>query len=222
MNSSVLAFLLQNPSLFVSTFVIQPLGIAAILYGIVWWILRPKAAKGTIQARYHWLGILATVLGWSLIRVVAIATFAGRSALTYDSSFSMVAYFIVPPAIVATVYVRWLLSSKYSAAIHKKLANELPPIVLAAADGDDIKVGSLVSSGTSPDAAGLEGQTGLMLAARNGHNSTVALLLSLGASPHAKSKVGNTARDIAAKFGHTEIEQLLQRATDGERTGVSS
>lgn len=119
---------------------------------------------------------------------------------------------------VAIALIRdWSIKNRVAAReTEAKLEVSLDPLILAAADGNDDLVQSLIDAGTLPDVAGPDGQTALMLAARNGHLSTARLLLDRGSSFQATTKSGSSAEAIALKFGHDDVVALIRdRAAAG-------
>lgn len=114
-------------------------------------------------------------------------------------------------AVVIALISDWNIKKSLGASAESKLQQELPPLILAAADGNDELVTSILNSDAQPNITGADGQTALMLAARNGHLTTAKLLLERGASLAATTKAGNSAEDIAMKFGHTEIVSLFRQ-----------
>lgn len=82
---------------------------AALAYGLVWLAMRRKVPNIVNSFLRHSLGVLVAVAGATLFRVVAMATFAGRSA--YDpvaGSGSAGFYGLIVPAIFAAGYIVWL------------------------------------------------------------------------------------------------------------------
>lgn len=141
---------------------------------------------------------------WVILGFMTVGFFAalsqGSSAVPGGLSFA---------ALITLVHDNAIKKRVRAIANTHRLQSELPPLVLAAAEGDNLKVRLVVASGVSPDESGPDGQTALMLAARNGHRETVLLLLELGASRDIRTRAGNTARDIAYKFRHFEIAEVL-------------
>lgn len=117
-------------------------------------------------------------------------------------------------ALVIYIWVWKPLRKKANEASTQRRADkqQIPEIALAAADGDNTRVVSLIEKGADVNAFGISGETALMLAARNGLPATVRLLLANGANPHAKTKLNNTARDIARRFNHLLIADILTDA----------
>jgi hypothetical protein len=94
------------------------------------------------------------------------------------------------------------------------LENELNPLMIAAADGNDDEIEKLLSQGFDVNIAGKLGLTALMLAARNDKRSTARLLIKNGANVFAKTEKGNDARDIARKYKHLEMSSILSEYMD--------
>jgi hypothetical protein len=101
-----------------------------------------------------------------------MATIAGNSALAYDSLTSMIIYFLISPAVVALLFARWLVNSRYRTALKSRQESELPVMVIAVAAGDDSKVQELIQAEAKVNKTGPDSRNALMLAARNGQNST--------------------------------------------------
>jgi len=103
MNMEILWALLENPSVIIMTFFAEPLAGVCIAYGLVWLAMRPKD-RSSISIPFYWhlLGIITTIIGSAIVRIVAMITFAGRSA--YDPSAEGGGagfYMLILPAIVA-------------------------------------------------------------------------------------------------------------------------
>ncbi len=110
MNSTIIGALLSNPSVLIGKFIAEPLAGAVLVYGLVWLAMRPKDGRKIGNPfMWHSIGIATTVIGSSIFRIVAMVTFAGRSA--YEpaaegggSGF----YMLIVPAVVAAGYIAWL------------------------------------------------------------------------------------------------------------------
>lgn len=110
MNTAIITALLNNPSVLIHKFFIEPLVGAALVYGLIWLAMRPKERTKIVNPnKWHLIGIVTTVIGSALFRIFAMVTFAGRSA--YEpvaegggSGF----YMLIVPAIVAAGYITWL------------------------------------------------------------------------------------------------------------------
>lgn len=124
-------------------------------------------------------------------------------------------------AVLALIKDRGITKRILTQSTESKLQHGLPSLILAAAEGNDELVTSILNSGVQPNITGPDGQTALMLAARNGHLNTAKLLIENGASPNVVTNAGNSAEDIAAKFGHTQILDFLkQHATASGKQAV--
>ncbi len=102
--------LFEHPHLFLGTFIAEPLAGAALAYGLVWLAMRPKGGKKIRNPLlWHAVGVTSAVIGSAIFRLIAIATFAGRSA--YKPAMESGAagfYMLIVPAIVAVGYIHWL------------------------------------------------------------------------------------------------------------------
>jgi hypothetical protein len=89
----------------------------------------------------------------------------------------------------------------------------VPPLTLAATNGNAAMVELLLKAGANPNAAQAEGETVLMTAARTGIPAAVKALLAHGADVNAKeSWRGQTALMWAAAEGHADTLQMLVEA----------
>lgn len=215
MNTNLLLFYLVNPSLLLSQFYAEPLFMTCLVYWLVWLVLKPKHEQVFESSlKWHLAGIGVTLTGAAVIRIFAIATFAGAGALEFESGvgagMNYAIYMVFLPAVFSFLYINWAKGKARSIRTEEKLRNSLPELVQAAAGADNTKLLSILDRGVDPDSAGPEGQTALMLASRNGHESTVKLLLERGASVAAVTKSGNNAESFAKKFDHQEIVALFE------------
>ncbi|HLK60288.1 MAG TPA: ankyrin repeat domain-containing protein [Chthonomonadaceae bacterium] len=86
------------------------------------------------------------------------------------------------------------------------------PLVIAAKEGDVVKVRSLLAMGADPDAS-FKGNPALEQAAAEGHQEIVHLLLSHGAWPDTRNDWSKqTALESAKKNGHAEVVNMLKQA----------
>ena len=89
----------------------------------------------------------------------------------------------------------------------------VPPLSLAATNGNAAILELLLKAGANPNATQSEGETALMTAARTGIPAAVKTLLAHGADVNAKeSWRGQTALMWAAAEGHAETIQVLLEA----------
>lgn len=93
---------------------------------------------------------------------------------------------------------------------------------LAAAEGNVLRVQTLLGQGISPQTADTHGVTPLFLAAQHGHRDVVALLLEQGAAIHSMRQDGVTPIFIAIQAGHRDVVALLlENGTDvNTRAGI--
>lgn len=110
MNTEIIHVLIEHPSVIVGHFIIEPLPVGVLAYYLVWVAMRPKYRR-EIENSFFWhsCGVVATVIGSSIFRIIAMATFAGHSA--YDppaEDGSLVFYKFIVPALVAAGYVALL------------------------------------------------------------------------------------------------------------------
>lgn len=113
MNTAIIYALLEHPSIFFGKFIFEPLAGAALAYGLVWLAMRPKDGRKVHDLfLWHSWGVAATVMGSAIFRIMAMVTFAGRSA--YEPAAETGAagfYMLIIPAIVAAGYIAWLKKS---------------------------------------------------------------------------------------------------------------
>ncbi|XP_064466846.1 ankyrin repeat and SAM domain-containing protein 6-like isoform X2 [Ornithodoros turicata] len=83
------------------------------------------------------------------------------------------------------------------------------PLHVAAANGYESLVESLISRGAEIDLPNASGWTALMQAARHGHTSVVSLLLKRGANGSAVNKLGIGLLSLAASSGHRSTVQVI-------------
>jgi hypothetical protein len=110
MNTAIIGALLEYPSVFVGMFIVEPLAGAALAYGLVWLTMRPKDGRRIGNSVFwHACGITTTVVGSAIFRVVAMVTFAGRSAYDPTAEGGVAGfYMLIVPAIFAAAYIVWL------------------------------------------------------------------------------------------------------------------
>jgi|GEM_PF-3704318 len=110
MNTAIIDALIEHPSVFIGKFIAEPLPSAALAYGLVLLAMRPKDGR-KIESSFLWhsCGVAATVLGSAIFRIVAMVTFAGRSAYEPVAAGGGAGfYMLIVPAAVAIGYVSWL------------------------------------------------------------------------------------------------------------------
>lgn len=110
MNTAIIGVLIEHPSLFVGKFIAEPLSGAAIAYGLVWLAMRPKDGR-KIDDSFFWhsCGVAAAVIGSAIFRIIAIITFAGRSAYEPVAEGGGAGfYMLIVPAVFAAGYIAWL------------------------------------------------------------------------------------------------------------------
>lgn len=92
-------------------------------------------------------------------------------------------------------------------------ADDLAPIMRAAARGDLAAVTTLVGQGVDVNAThAVLRLSPLMFAAYGGHGAVVAFLLEKGASANLKDASGASAADWASQGGHQAIATTLTKA----------
>jgi ankyrin repeat protein len=94
--------------------------------------------------------------------------------------------------------------------------DELPPLVRAAARGDDGEVARLLARGTDPNEADITGWTALHAAATRDHADVVRRLLAVGATVDARSDDDFTPLLNAVSAARPVIEALLAAGADVE------
>jgi ankyrin repeat protein len=91
--------------------------------------------------------------------------------------------------------------------------DELPPLLRAAADGDEDALRAALAAGGELGARGAWfGSSALHLAAHGGHVSCVAALLDAGAEKDCKNDAGKRPFDYAREGGHAAVVELLAAA----------
>ena len=88
-------------------------------------------------------------------------------------------------------------------------ADSLSALMIAAGDGDLMRLKELLASGNDVNARSGIGTTALMYAAKNGHATVVETLLAAGANVSVVSEKGSTALHLAEKSHHAAIVRLL-------------
>lgn len=89
------------------------------------------------------------------------------------------------------------------------VADGLSALMIAAGDGDLIRVKELLASGNDVNAKSGICTTALMYAAKNGHAAVVEALLAAGANVNVVSEKGSTALHLAEKSRHFPVVLLL-------------
>jgi hypothetical protein len=115
MNTATINALFEYPDAFIGKFIAEPLAGAALAYWLVWLAMRPKdGRKMDGSFLWHSCGVAATVIASTIFRIIAMVTFAGRSA--YDpiaigggAGF----YMLIVPAVVAAGYIVWLKKKRF-------------------------------------------------------------------------------------------------------------
>jgi len=110
MNTAIFSTIAQYPSVFFGKLIVEPLAGAAFAYALIWWVMRPRGIpKLPNSGRLHFLGIAITLAASALFRVVAMATFAGTSALDPPSTSGALGFYIfIVPAVFAAGYIFFL------------------------------------------------------------------------------------------------------------------
>lgn len=129
MNTAILNALIANPSVFFLKFVVEAGVIAAFVYGLVWLGMRPKhGMKLSNPTSAHSIGLVVTVIGSAMFRVIAMLTFAGRSAFDVEAgTLAGQWYLVIVPGIVAAAYFTLLLGqlvNSPSPAVRTNLGND--------------------------------------------------------------------------------------------------
>jgi hypothetical protein len=108
MNTAIVDFLVSKPWVAASTLIAAALPGAALAYAVVWWAMRPKDGRKVPHPfALHAVGLITTVVVSAMLRVIAMATFAGRRALEPADSVAAGLYILVIPAIVAATFFAW-------------------------------------------------------------------------------------------------------------------
>jgi len=109
----IIKVLLDYPRLFFLNLIVEALPAAAIAYGLVWFVARRKI--GRPQSRSFWghaMGVMATVVGAALFRIVVMAAGGGSHAFAPTETvgvgfFQNMAFFLfIVPAFCAIAYNR--------------------------------------------------------------------------------------------------------------------
>jgi ankyrin repeat protein len=160
--------------------------------------------------------MLTEKLIWATLVVLPTVAVAKEQTLAETAVIGGAQGLIMGVAGVLYFFVWKPLKKKRDAANQKKtiLANELTPLMVAAAEGNDEEVGRLIAEGADVNACGKSGETALMMAAKNDRRATVRLLLQSGADVLAKTSKGNTARDIARQHKRLEVADILAEKMD--------
>lgn len=152
-------------------------------------------------------------LGWLLvIFVVGVQTAIAKEKSALEAAVIGAAEGLIIGVAAVMYFFIWLpIRKRIEASRDKKLvaANQLSPLMMAAADGEDAVILKLISEGANINQVGKNGITALMLAARNDKRSSVRLLIKHGADVFAKTEKGNDARDIARQYKNLEMASIL-------------
>lgn len=89
--------------------------------------------------------------------------------------------------------------------------DNLSELMLAAAEGDLVRVKELCAYGADVNAESTSGTTALMYAVRNDHAAVAQFLVSAKADLHRKSEKGTTALALAKKYGSPELVSFLEQ-----------
>lgn len=110
MNTAMINGLIEYPFVFFLKLIAEPLAGAALAYYLVWLAMRPKDGR-KVHSPFLWhsCGLAATVIGSAIFRVIAMVTFAERSAYEPASEAGAAGlYILIIPAIIAVGYITWL------------------------------------------------------------------------------------------------------------------
>ena len=88
------------------------------------------------------------------------------------------------------------------------------PLMMAAYEGQIVRVRMLLEKGADPNARDSDGDTALMFAAFRGHPAIVHLLLTYGADVDAMAGNRWTALRAAKSGGHLRIVEMLESARE--------
>ncbi|XP_077288215.1 rabankyrin-5 [Arctopsyche grandis] len=105
--------------------------------------------------------------------------------------------------------VMFLLSVEVDVNSRVQDAALTPPLLLAAAVGDEILLRSLLLAGARPNDRDAHKQSALHVASKEGHASIVSALLQNGADFDAVDSNGDNALHIAAREGHIAVARAL-------------
>lgn len=126
MNTVVLSTIAQYPGVFFGKLIVEALPGAAFAYAIVWLLLRPRGiSKLPNSGRLHFFGIAATLVASALFRVIAMATFAGKSAFDPPSTSGALGFYIlIVPGVFAAGYIFFLRKYAFNKSHQHSLVGE--------------------------------------------------------------------------------------------------
>jgi hypothetical protein len=149
----------------------------------------------------------------SLRVVISIALFLAAAILAKMTAQSWIGLAV---AVCCVIYLgmEWLRKETLTPEqreAEKAGALGLNELMIAAADGDLVRVQELIAFGVDLDAKSSSGTTALMNAARNNRLQVVEILVAAGADVTAKSVKGSSALTIAKNSGHQELAAYLEQ-----------
>lgn len=170
MNTGIVVALMARPYFFFLQFIVEPLAASAVAYGLVWLVMRPKDGRQVSNPLlWHAGGLVATVSGGAIFRIIAMVTFAGRGAYeAVAESGAAGFYMLIVPAVVSAGYIAWLKSQlsirpqpveerprellQPQAISQKNLV--VPPLAVASVSQADMfeQAGPVIAGSTSPSA----------------------------------------------------------------------
>ena len=110
MASDLASFIFRNPDFVITQLFIPSIGAVALAYGLAWLLIRPKSGHPRPTWRQHIIAILGAAFVSALIRVLAIVTVAGYSAVQLSTPGESVFYLLFAPFVVSIVIIRFLIS----------------------------------------------------------------------------------------------------------------
>lgn len=149
----------------------------------------------------------------SLRIVIGITLFLAAALVAQMTAHSWIGLAV---AVCCVIYLgmEWLRKESLTPEqreAEKAGALGLNELMIAAADGDLVRVQELIAFGVDLDAKSSSGTTALMNAARNNRLQVVEILVAAGANVTAKSIKGSSALTIARNAGHQELAAHLEQ-----------
>ena len=110
-----LNILLSNPYVLISKLVFEAFPAAAMAYGVVWLVMRPKNGEKLYPPAWTWhlSGIALALFCSAILRIMAMLTFAGSSAFSPTAQTGEAGvYLLLIPAAISFFYIKWLKQNR--------------------------------------------------------------------------------------------------------------